>query len=180
MQCVCPAQGHRAVVDSPRREREGRGTSMLSAVLSLGSGSSEEEDAWSSWLLRLVSTVILWCTGRGMRAAAAGVTRDMGKTGTTDCTVVPWTGTRMRYAGLESRPGVGLQEDIKVGGQVACSSPHMCVPNGQRYQVTWVHVHALQDDKTRRNALAAHMTATGASTASQPLTRANGQEDVVV
>ena len=59
-----------------------------------------------------------------------------GRTGTTDCTVVPWTGTRMRYAGLESRPGVGLQEDIKVGGQVAYSSPHMCVPNGQRYQVT--------------------------------------------
>lgn len=58
--CVCPAQGPRAVVDSPRREREGRGTSMLSAVLSFGSGSSEEEeDAWSSWLLRLVSTVIL-------------------------------------------------------------------------------------------------------------------------
>lgn len=30
------------------------GTSMLSAVLSLGSGSSEEEDldAWSSWLWR--------------------------------------------------------------------------------------------------------------------------------
>jgi len=93
-------------------------------------------------------------------AAAAGVTRDMGKQAQARQTAQWFLGQAHACDTLasKSRPGVGSQPTGHQGwraGTVASSSPHMCVPNGQRYQVTWVHVyvHALQDDKTRRNAL---------------------------
>ena len=95
-----------------------------------------------------------YCVPVVYRARNASSCRCNAHAGTTDCTMVPWTGTRVRYAGHEKQAESWTTVlHIKVGGEVpvASSSPHMCVPNGQRYQVTWVH--ALQDDKTRRNAL---------------------------
>jgi hypothetical protein len=77
-----------------------------------------------------------------------------GRTGTTDCTVVPWTGTRMRYAGLESRPGVGLR-DIKVGGHVGSSlqSSHVRSqrPTAPSDLGTCMHMHCrtIRRDETR-------------------------------
>lgn len=48
--------------------------------------------------------------------AAAGITRET--QARQDCTVVPWTGTRLRYAGLEKQAGSwDYGTYIKVGGR---------------------------------------------------------------
>lgn len=91
-----------------------------------------------------------------MRAAvAAGVTRDM--RGNRHDRLHSGSLDRHRHAIRRLRKQAGswdYRKDIKVGGQVASSSPHMCVPNGQRVPSNlgtcmYMHCRTIRRDETR-------------------------------